>query len=453
MMYGFINILKRITTCLSGRIEKLDTITLTMISLVFNTFTIVWVLFGSFLTGDVSNMEHPLGIKVEKIDVDSIDEMEDEEVGKEEIKDLKSEKETKDLKSEKETKVFLVDFVYDEEIQPTRIVDSFDSSTSSKILDDKIEEKENKISSNDKTTKYSNISQYFDIVTRNKNIIDKTMLDSAVQTLNDDEIIMNSANRALDVSVIDKEIQTTETSENLKGLSDSKSENTVLANPHNEEQSNKPLVQNIVDDKIQEVVDLLRRYLELTQGFREVGLEFDSEGSKDTDIILNEVLSAIGENDYEKAKGLIGGFENFTTFRNKFMENSGFLGTTPKLEEMSEENSGFLGTTPKLENFQSNINTQISSTVSESGNMPVLGDNSFPTLKSTIDTSESSNDSSLSETKSTKSSLETPKSAKDIALPESILDSPISTKNFPLKSNSPGLILNPANTPSNFNKK
>ena len=70
------------------------------------------------------------------MDLSSANDMEQVEInkniGKEELKNLNSES------LGKETKVFLVDFVYNEETQHTRFVDRFEPSTNNKILNDLI---------------------------------------------------------------------------------------------------------------------------------------------------------------------------------------------------------------------------------------------------------------------------------------------------------------------------
>ena len=89
------------------------------------------------MTDNTSSIEDPIGFKVEKMGLSSANDMEQVEInkniGKEELKKLNSES------LGKETKVFLVDFVYNEETQHTRFVDRFEPSTNNKILDDIIE--------------------------------------------------------------------------------------------------------------------------------------------------------------------------------------------------------------------------------------------------------------------------------------------------------------------------
>lgn len=181
MINNIINTIHRFTSCLSGRIEKLDTKTLIIISLVFNTFTLVGVLFGTFMTDDVSSIKHPSIIKVEEIDTSSENNISSENI----IPSSQVEMENTNIydftaKKDKTTKVYLVDFVYDDINQPSRLVDRLESGIGSSLSDEKI------------------------------------------QTVNKSEIML------------DKEIQTIETFESSIGLSDNKSENNQAnSNPKN----------------------------------------------------------------------------------------------------------------------------------------------------------------------------------------------------------------------------
>ena len=126
---------------------------------------------------------------------------------------------------EKETKVYLVDFIYDNINQSDRLVDRLESGTDIKlsegIIDGKIEEKvKSSITPStmgaDKTAKYSNIIEYFEMVSGN--IKGKIMIDEEIQALD------NSKG-----NMIDEEIQTLNTS---KSLLDNNSKNTQV-NPVN----------------------------------------------------------------------------------------------------------------------------------------------------------------------------------------------------------------------------
>ena len=133
------------------------------------------------MTDDVSSIKHPSIIKVEEIDTSSENNISSENI----IPSSQVEMENTNIydftaKKDKTTKVYLVDFVYDDINQPSRLVDRLESGIGSSLSDEKI------------------------------------------QTVNKSEIML------------DKEIQTIETFESSIGLSDNKSENNQAnSNPKN----------------------------------------------------------------------------------------------------------------------------------------------------------------------------------------------------------------------------
>ena len=68
MINNLINTIYKITSCFSRIIEKLDSKTLALTSLISNILTLIGLLLVIFLTDDVSSIEHPSVIKVEVID-------------------------------------------------------------------------------------------------------------------------------------------------------------------------------------------------------------------------------------------------------------------------------------------------------------------------------------------------------------------------------------------------
>ena len=307
-------------------------------------------------------------------------------------------------------------------------------------------------------------SEYGEIVS----LIKKEELDKAEELIRKSFLEMSESNSEyLDTSPKSENVQmnfNTQISESLTEnvpLSESRSEENVLSSIENE--SNRAPIYNIEEEKIGRLTNVIKDTISLIDSFREDGLEPEEN---QIDKLFREIVPSLERKDFKSvessvrsSKALLENFANSgflgTTPKS---ENSGFLGTTPNLE-----NSEYLDTTPNLKNVQMNINRQDSSIISNSpeasndtpispknialpesrtetsvssssvsesnldtrksyrpvhkfsASIPVLGEPSFPAMKQTVSISESSNDGSISDSKSisTKSDLETSKSSKD----------------------------------------